>query len=114
MTLKIKWNDDRVRGATTAILLIGRDRLHCGETADLILASLVDYRADPERYKRNKAAWVDAKELGPLTNPRHVAYFRNLISAIAQLHEKITRSKRQFNSLLELDNFLVASLRNLR
>lgn len=114
MALKIKWNDDRVRGATTAILLIGRDRLHSGETADLIQASLADYRADPERYKRNKATWVDAKELGPLTNPRHVACYRNLLSSIAQLDEKMTRAKRQFNSLLELDNYLVASLGNVR
>lgn len=114
MAVKIKWNDDRVRGATTAILLIGRDRLRGGETADLIRASLGDYRTDSERYKRNKATWADAKELGPLTNPRHLAYYRNLISAIAQLDEKMTRTKRQFNSLRELDNFLVASLGNVR
>ncbi|MBI3886282.1 MAG: hypothetical protein HY302_11210 [Opitutae bacterium] len=114
MALKIKWNDDRVRGATTAILLIGRERLHRGETTDLIQASLADYRADPERYKKSKAAWADAKELGPLTNPRHVAYFRNLLSAVARLAEKMTQAKRQFNSLRELDNYLVASLGNVR
>ena len=67
MGLKIKWNDDRVRGATTAILLISRDRLHRGETDDLIQASLTEYRADPEGYKARKAAWADARELGPLT-----------------------------------------------
>ena len=32
MALKIKCNDDRVRGATQAILLIGRDLLARGET----------------------------------------------------------------------------------
>ncbi len=112
MALKIKWNDDRVRGATTAILLIGRDRLHRGATDNLIQAALAEYRADPQGYKENKAVWADAKELGPLTNPTHVAYYKNLQAAIEGLYKKITQAKRQFNSLLELDNWLVASLKN--
>ena len=114
MALKIKWNDDRVRGATTAILLISRDRLFRGDTDDLIQASLADYRDDPVHYKKNKAEWADPKELGPLTNPAHVAYYKNLLSAIDGLYEKMKRAKRQFNSLLELDNWLVASLKNVR
>ena len=114
MALKIKWNDDRVRGATTAILLIGRDRLLRGETDNLIQASLAEYRDDPQSYKKNKAIWADARELGPLTNPQHVAYYKNLISAIDGFVEKMVRGKRQFNSLLELDNGLVASLKNVR
>ena len=114
MGLKIKWNDDRVRAATTAILLIGRDRLSRGDTDDLIHASLVEYRDDPEQYKKNKATWADPKELGPLTNPRHVAYYKNLIAAVDALQEKMTKGKRQFNSLLELDNSLVARLNNVR
>jgi hypothetical protein len=112
--LKIKWNDDRVRGAATAILLIGRDRLSRGETDNLVQASLAEYRADPERYKSNKAAWPDARELGPLKNPKHMAYYRNLISAIDGLLQKMTENKRQSNSLLELDNYLVASLKDVR
>jgi hypothetical protein len=114
MRLKIKWNDDRVRGATTAILLIGRDRLSRGETNNLVQTSLAEYRADPECYKRNKAVWPDARELGPLKNPKHVAYYRNLLSAIDALLRKMAENKRQSNSLLELDNYLVASLKDLR
>lgn len=114
MGLKIKWNDDRVRGATTALLLISRDRLHRGETDDLIQAALTEYRTDPEGFKARKAAWADAKELGPLTKPTHVAYYRNLLSAIDALLKKMEQNKRQSNSLLELDNYLVASLRNVR
>lgn len=114
MGLKIKWNDDRVRGATTAVLLIGRERIFRGATADLIQASLADYRNDPEGYKENKTTWADARELGPLTNPRHVAHYRNLITAIDGLVKKMAQGKRQFNSLLELDNTLVSSLRNVR
>lgn len=114
MRLKIKWNDDRVKGATTAILLIARDRLRRGETEDLIPESLAEYRADPDGYKQRKAAWPDAKELAPLTNPRHAAYYKNLLSATERLTEKMTTGKRQFNSLLELDNYLVASLETVR
>jgi hypothetical protein len=110
MRLKIKWNDDRVRGATTAILLIGRDRLARGLTENLVRESLAEYRADPAGYKESKRAWAEARELGPLTNPRHVARYRNLTAAIDALQQKMTQGRRQFNSLLELDNHLVASL----
>ena len=114
MGLKIKWNDDRVRNATTAILLIGRDRLFRGKTADLIQASLAEYRDDPESYKRHKATWADARELGPLTKPSHIACYKNLLSAVDALLKKMELNKRQSNSLLELDNFLVASLSHVR
>ena len=115
MRLKIKWNDDRVRGATTAILLISRDRLIRGESlSDMIEASLAEYRADPEGYKERKRVWADARETGPLTKPLHLAYYRNLIATVAMLMQKWTQAKRQFNSLLELDNALVENLRNVR
>ena len=115
MGLKIKWNDDRVRGATTAILLIGRERLIRGETlADLVQASLAEYRADPEGYKEKKRTWADPRELGPLTKSLHVAYYRNLISAIDGLTQKMTQARRQFNSLLELDNTLITTLKDVR
>ena len=45
MLLKIKWNDDRVRGATTAILLIGRARLARGQTENLIADALAEVKA---------------------------------------------------------------------
>lgn len=110
MALKIKWNDDRVRGTTTALLLIVRDRLQRGETDDLIGASLAEYRDDPSGYKANKAAWADAKEIGPLTKPRHVAYYQELLAAIDKLLTKMTQAKRQFSSERELDNALIAGL----
>ena len=98
----------------TAILLIGRDRLHRGETEDLVLASLQEYRADPEGYKIRKAAWADARELGPLTKSAHVSYYRNLLQATDALLKRMEQGKRQSNSLLELDNYLIASLKNVR
>ena len=114
MALKIKWNDDRVRGATTAILLLGREHIFRGTKVDIVQTALAEYRADPEGYKKNKAAWPDTREPGPLTKPAHIAHYRSLIAATDGLLQKLTRGKRQFNSLLELDNWLVASLRDVR
>ena len=113
MGLKIKWNDDRVRAATTAILLISRDLLQRGETGDLVRAALTEYRADPAAYKVKKAAWAEARDPGPLTKPAQVAYYRNLITAIDALLRKMEQGRRQSNSLLELDNYLIASLRDV-
>ncbi len=114
MRLKIKWSDDRVQGATTALLLISRDRLSRGATDDLIQASLADYRNDPDVYKRNKSTWADAGEVGPLTNPQHVAYYQKLLSAVDGLLRKMVQGKREFNSLTELDNFLIFTLNRVR
>ncbi len=114
MGLKIKWSDDRVRGATTAILLISRARLLRGETEDLVASSLAEYREDPELYKANKAKWPDAKELGGLKNPQHVIWYRKLQAAIDGQFLKMAQAKRQFNSLLELDNWLIAVLKDVR
>ena len=114
MGLKIKWNDDRVRGTATALLLIARDRLSRGDTEHLLQASLTDYRRDPAGYKDNKAAWPDVNDVGPLKNPQHVEYYKNLLSAVDALLKKFVQGKRQFNSLLELDNFLVFTLASVR
>ena len=110
MAMKIKWNDDRVRGAATAVLLIGRDRLSRGKSSGLVRAALAEYRADPDGYKRNKAAWPDAREPGPLADPRLIAAYRNLVAAVDALLLKFTRAKRHFNSVLELDNALIEHL----
>jgi len=110
MGLKIKCNDDRLRGTTTAILLICRDRLFRGETENLIQTAVREYRADPKGYKENKAVWPDVKELGPLVKPAQVTYYEDLLSAVDDLLKKWTQAKRQFNSLLELDNALVERL----
>ncbi len=114
MRLKIKWNDDRVSSAATAILLICRDRLRRGEPDNSIQASLTEYRDDPGAYREKKAAWPEARDAGPLANPRHAAEYMKLVSAADELLRKVTRDKRQFNSLLELDNFLVCGLGNGR
>jgi hypothetical protein len=110
MGMKIKWNDDRVRGAATALLLIARDRLARGQKDDLIAAVLADYRADPDGYKENKKTWPDVRDLGPLQDPRRVARYQALLTAVDRLLEKWTQTKRQFNSLLELDNALIDHL----
>lgn len=114
MGLKIKWNDDRVRGTTTALLLISRDRLSRGDTENLLQISLADYRGDPAGYKQSKAAWPPVGETGLLTNPAHVAYYTNLLAAVNGLLEQFVQGKRQFNSLTELDNFLVFTLNRVR
>ena len=114
MGLKIKWNDDRVRGTTTALLLICRDRLSRGDTDDLIAASLAEYRDDPAGYKENKAVWPEVGDTSPLENPAHVDYYKKLLSAVDGLLKKFVQGKRQFNSLVELDNYLVFTLRSVR
>jgi len=114
MGLKIKWNDDRVRGTTTALLLICRDRLSRGDTDDLIAASLSDFRNDPDGYKESKKEWLDINATEPLKNPQHVTYYKSLLSAVDGLLKKFVQGKRQFNSLTELDNYLVFTLRAVR
>lgn len=114
MRLKIKWNDDRVSGATTALLLIGRDRLSRGKVEDLIAASLAEYRDDPKGYKISKAAWADVREPGPLTKPQHVAYYKKLLLAVDVLLQKTAQAKREFNSFADLDNYLINALKNVR
>ncbi len=108
--MKIKWNDDRVRGATTALLLIGRDRIARGRTGNLIASSLAEYRADPDAYKANRKTWPDVRDFGPLGDPGKVARYQALLRAVDGLLAHWTQAKRQFNSLLELDNALVERL----
>ncbi len=110
MGLKIKWNDDRVRGTTTALLLIARDRLRRGETDDLIASSLAEYRSDPATYKANRAIWPAVNDVASLKNPSHVAYYQKLVATVDRLVVKMIEGKRLFNSLTELDNFLIFTL----
>jgi hypothetical protein len=114
MGLKIKGSDDRVRGAITAALLIARDKLSRGERDDLVRASLEEYRADPEAYKESRRTWPDVRESAGLTKPADVAYYRNLLAATERLASKLAASKIQFNSLLELDNYLTAHLERVQ
>jgi len=110
VALKIKWSDDRVRGTVTAVLLVSRERLRRGEPEDLIAAALAEYRADPETYKENRKTWPDARDAGPLKHPQYVLYYRQLVTDADRLLAKWAQGKRQFNSLLELDNALIEQL----
>lgn len=112
MPAKIKWNDDRVRGTAVALLLLSRAKLAQGTTSELVASALVDYRADPDGYKAAfpKRDLAAAKELGPLKNPRHVEYFQKLTADVDRQLAKMEKNKRQFNSLVELDNFLAFTL----
>jgi hypothetical protein len=110
MGLKIKWSDDRVRATTTALLLITRDRLSRGDTDELLAISLAAYRNDPAAYKEAKAGWAEVREVGGLTKPAQIAYYKNLVAAADKVVARMVEGKRQFNSLVELDNFLVFEL----
>lgn len=114
MGLKIKWNDDRVRMTATALLLLVRERLARAETDDLLQAALADFRRDPAAYKANKAAWPEVAVAGPLTDPAQVAYYHRLRQAVERLLQQWVLGKRQFNSLAELDNFLIFTLARVR
>jgi hypothetical protein len=114
MGLKIKWNDDRVTEALRAIQLVGRERLAVGKTIDLVREALAEYRADPAGYKANKAVWADIREAGPLTKAEQLTAYRNLQAATQRTAEGLARARRQFNSLAELDNALIASLEKIR
>lgn len=111
MGLKIKWNDDRVRAATTAVLLLARERIARGETFDLVASALEQFRADPEGYKERKSTAAAVTEAGPLTKPAQLAIYLKLREAVERLGTKGAQAKIQFNSLRELDNWLIASLR---
>ena len=97
-----------------ALLLIGRSRLMRGAREDLVRASLAEYRADPEIYKASRRTWPDVRETTPLTRPADIAYYQNLLAATDRLATKLTESKILFNSLLELDNYLIASLARVK
>jgi hypothetical protein len=107
---KIKWNDDRVRGAATALLLIARDRIARGRTGNLIASSLAEFRADPDGYKENRKTWPDVRDLKPLGDPGKVARYQALLRSVDGLLAQWAQAKRQFNSLLELDNAIVERL----
>jgi hypothetical protein len=107
---KIKWNDDRVRHTATALLLLSRDRLARGKASNLIASVLAEYRGDPDAYKERKKTWPDVRDFSSLSDPRQAANYRALLSSVDRLLDKWTQSKRQFNSLLELDNALVEQL----
>jgi hypothetical protein len=115
---KIKWNDDRIKQTLTAVLLISRARLARGLTQDLIAEALLSYRNDYKAYKdehwdKTKAAMSDPKDLGSLKNPNHVAYYKNLLVQVDAMSARFKKNQIQFNSLIELDKYLVTYLKSL-
>jgi hypothetical protein len=114
---KIKWNDDRIKQTLTAVLLISRARLARGLTQDLIAQALLDFRNDYQTYKdenwdKAKGAMNDPRDLGSLKNPNHVAYYKNLIAQVEAMSARLKKNQIQFNSLIELDKYLVAYLKS--
>ncbi len=113
---KIKWNDDRIKQTLTALLLISRGRLARGNIRDLIAASLSDYRNDPASYKaehwnKAQAVWSDPKDLGILKSPKHLAYYKALLIEVDAVNARFKRNQIQFNTVTELDNYLVTYLK---
>jgi hypothetical protein len=113
MALKIKWNDDRIKGAATAVLLITRERLSQGHWGGLITAALEEYRDDYEGYKAThpKRDLATAKDASMLTNAQRKEFYQRLVAAVDVLLARLERNKTQFNSLTELDNYLALNLR---
>lgn len=115
---KIKWNDDRIKQTLTAVLLISRSRLARGAAQDLIAEALQDYRTDYQAYKdehwdKAKAALSDPKDLVALKNPNHIAYYKNLLAQVEAMSARFKKNQIQFNSLIELDKYLVTYLKSL-
>ena len=113
MLAKIKATDDRIAAAALAILLIGRDRLRIGHPTGLVTESLADFRADYDGYKGAypRRDLATARDLTPLTNRAARETYQQLLAAVDVVLARILRQKTQFSSLLELDNYLAASLR---
>ncbi|MBC8011390.1 MAG: hypothetical protein H7067_15005 [Burkholderiales bacterium] len=112
MALKIKSNDDRILSAVVALLFLTRGKLAAGQTGDLVGAAVAEYREDTDAFKEAhpKRDLETAKEAGPLKDARQLAYYKKLTASAETLLGKIQRNKIQFNSLTELDNYLVANL----
>lgn len=113
MGAKIKWNDDRVKGAATAVLLIVRTRLAEGHWGGLIEAALAEYRTDYEGYKAAypKRDLATAKDAGGLKEERRREFYTKLVAAVEVMLTRLERNKTQFSSLRELDNYLVFNLK---
>jgi hypothetical protein len=117
MSVKIKSNDDRILATAAAVLLICRARLGRGDFGGLISAALEDYRSDPDGFKeafpkRNLAAAQDlATMVEVIRDAKRREMYQQLIAAVEVVLARIERNKTQFNSLLELDNYFVASLK---
>lgn len=115
--MKIKANDDRIAFTAAALLLIYRARLGRGDFGGLVSGALEEYRADPDAFKaaypkRDLAAAHDLATLvEQVRDAKRRELYQQLIAAVDVVLARIQRNKTQFSSLVELDNYFVASLR---
>ena len=114
MGVKIKANDDRIKTAAVAVLLLSRDRMARAQAVGLISAALADLRNDYEGYKNDHPVrtMAEAKDGSMLTNAARQADYLKLVAAVEALLAKIAKNRTEFNSLLELDNYLAFNLKS--
>lgn len=117
MAVKIKSNDDRIKATAAAVLLICRARLARGDFGGLISEALADYRDDADGFreafpKRDLATAHDLAAMVELIrDAKRRELYQQLLAAMDVVLARIERNKTQFNSLTELDNYFVASLK---
>jgi hypothetical protein len=113
MSVKIKANDDRISATAIAVLLISRTRISKGVAVGLISPALASYRGDYDGFKADypKRDLAATKELGLLPDPQRREHYQSLRKAMDVVLARIERNRTEFNSLLELDNFLAFNLK---
>ena len=113
MGVKIKPNDDRIKVAAIAILLLARDRMARAQTGELITRALAEFRTDYDGYKADHPVrdLATARDGSMLTNAARRADYLKLVAAVEAVLAKIAKNGTEFSSLLELDNFLAFNLR---
>ena len=117
MGLKIKCNDDRIRASAAALLLLARAKLGRGDYGALVSGALADYREDTDAFKaafprRDLAAAKDLADLVEVVKDgRRREVYQELLDAVDVVLARVERNRTEFSSLVELDNYWVASLR---
>lgn len=105
--MKIKWNDDRIKATASALLLITWEKLNRNDSEDLIPSTLARYRSE------GKSSVPKASELSPIKDPVYASYHKNLTARLDTLLKRFEKHSTQFNSLVELDNYLVFHLQSV-
>ncbi len=113
MGVKIKSNDDRVKTAAIAVLLLCRDRMARAQSGGLVTAALAEFRNDYDGYKADhpKRDLATARDGSMLTNAARREDYLKLVAAVEALLARIEKNRTEFNSLLELDNYLAFNLK---
>lgn len=113
MGVKIKSNDDRIKAAAVAVLLLSRDRMARAQSGGLITAALAEFRNDYDGYKHDhpQRTLAAAKDSSALTNAARREDYLKLVAAVEALLARIEKNRTEFSSLLELDNYLAFNLK---